>query len=844
MKPIICFVGLCLSCLIGLCAQTVSVSGYVRDAASGEALQGANVYSPSGHYGKTTDEKGFFRFRMPQGKPVELTFSFVGYTPQTHCLALVGDTVLAVALLQNNRLPDVRIYAPRRDFGVKNSQMSAVELPVAQVRSMPALFGETDVMKALQRLPGVQSAGDGNAGIYVRGGDYDQNLITLDGSTLYNSEHLKGFVSALNTDMIENIIFYKGAFPARYGARLSSVVDIGIKDGDMSRYHGALSVGMLASKIHIEGPVRRGTTSLNVAARASYFDAIVQPLLRKVYDKPEVMRPYAQMNYYDINAKLVHRFSGHDKLSAVFYKGRDVNDAAPTDSKQKYRRQEYEYSNEKMNSTENSWGNMVSSLFWTHAVNDRLSVNTNLSYSRYNYRLQMRSKIYNETYNNSVPEAKPWKLYKEDSYARYHSGIDDAALTIDFHCLPQARHSVRWGAKAALQRFTPIVDVYKNVYTKEWDLGKYREFTQLVDTVLGERQRLKTFALYAEDDFELAERWKVNAGLRYTLFAVKGKTYHSLEPRLSARFLLTDDMALKFSYSRMTQGIHLLSSSNLVMPSDIWVPVTGDIAPMQADQWALGYNYTTGKGIDLSIEAYYKRMDNVIDYREGVSYMTSSADWQKMVAMGKARSYGVELFVQKKAGSTTGWIGYTWAKSLRTYDRPGQEIASGEEFYAGNDRRNNFNAVLTQRLGSHWEVSAAWTYQTGRRGTLTTTALYSGMPDEYDPYGEPFASDTYMHGDGEASSPAGGAYFRKFLRFYSYAERNGYRMPAVHRLDISVNFSIKHRQAESILGLSIYNLYNRQNISNVYIGYERNETVLKGICMFPFMPSLNYTLKF
>ena len=853
MKSGILAVWLFLFCGLQLCAQTVAVTGYVKDAASGAALQGANVYSQSGGYGRITDQAGFFSFRFPAHKPMELIFSYVGYATQTHTLVAERDTLLVVTLIQDNRLPDVQVYAPRRDFGVNNSQMSAVELPVAQVKALPALFGEVDVMKALQRLPGVQSASDGNAGIFVRGGDYDQNLITLDGSTLYNSEHLKGFVSALNADMIENLIFYKGAFPARYGARLSSVIDIGMKEGDFEGYHGAVSLGMLSSRVHLEGPLRKGTTSFNVEARFSYFDAIVQPLLEKIYDKPDALRPYSHMNYYDINAKLVHKFSAKDKLSAVFYWGRDVDNSAPTDSRQLYKMSEslddnarmYNYDNRKTNSTDNTWGNIVSSLFWTHVANERFSVNANLSYSRYDYRLKMTSEVYNRKDDVTAAAAeKLVRLYEENSYAQYRSGIDDVALTVDFRYVPQIRHNLRWGTKISLQHFTPVVDVYKRAYTKAQQNGGYIEEEQLVDTLLGGKQNLKTVAFYVEDDWMPAERWKMNVGLRYTLFAVKGKTFHSVEPRISLRYLLSDDMALKISYARMAQGVHLLSSSNLIMPSDIWVPVTEDVPLMKADQWALGYNYSVGRGIDFSIEGYYKQMDNVMDYREGVSYMTSSGDWQKMVALGKGHAYGVELFLQKKAGNTTGWIGYSWSKSLRKYDRTGQEISGGREFYAGNDRRNNLNIVASHHFNKHWEISAAWTYQTGRRGILSTTAMYGGKLDEYDPYGKVSSGDSHLGGDRYGDGPDGIAYFRKFSRFYTYSERNGYKLPDIHRLDVSINYSVKHQRGESVLGLTLYNLYNRQNVSDVYIGYEKNRTVLKGICMFPFMPSLNYTLKF
>ena len=838
-------------------AQEVRLAGHVTDASTGQPLPEANVYLPDKGMGQTTDRNGRFRLTLPARQGVcRLSVSYVGYRTQQFTLRTDADTLLQVRLVHDNRLPDVQVYAPRHDFGVQNSQMSAIELPVAQVKSLPALFGETDVMKALQRLPGVQSAGDGNAGIYVRGGNYDQNLITLDGSTLYNSDHLNGFVSALNADMVQNILFYKGAFPARYGSRLSGVLDIGMREGDYERYHGSLTAGMLSARVQLEGPIRRGTTSFNVGARASYFDAVVQPLLRKVYDKPDALQPYSHMNYYDVNAKLVHRFSDRDKLSAVFYWGKDVNDSSPTDSRQAYNAAgkeggTYLYENEKANRTENDWGNLVSSLFWTHRGNEAFTVNTNLNYSHYRYRLHMAAHADNRSTvveHRSLPAGTLKEQRLEDSYSTYHSGIGELALTTDFRLArPGSSHDLRWGAKASGQRFTPIVDVYKYTFHRRLNdnnPGDYTTEEHLTDTILGRSLRLYTLSAYLEDDWTLAPRWKANVGLRYMHAFVEDKSYPSLEPRVSLRWLARKDMALKASYSRMSQAIHLLSSSNLVMSSDLWVPVTADIPLMTSDQWALGWQWEVAKGVDLALEGYYKTMDNVIDYREGASYMNASGDWQDMVAVGSGRAYGVELLLQKKTGRTTGWLAYTWSKALRTYDRPGQEISGGQEFYDGSDCRNNVNLVVSHRFNRHWEVSGTWTYQTGRRGILSTTALYGGWLDEYDPYGNLTSGSSWQGGDGTGSTPDGATYLRRFSRFYSFRERNGYKLPATHRLDVSVSYTYYHETARSVLNFSIYNLYNRQNVSNVYIGYDNNRTVLKGICMLPFMPSLSYTLKF
>jgi outer membrane receptor protein involved in Fe transport len=365
---------------------------------------------------------------------------------------------------------------------------------------------------------------------------------------------------------------------------------------------------------------------------------------------------------------------------------------------------------------------------------------------------------------------------------------------------------------------------------------------------------MQTASLYVEDDWTLHPRWKANVGLRYTLFLVKGKTYQSLEPRLALRWMFAPNMAWKASYSGMSQGIHLLSSSNLVMPSDLWVAITQNTPPMNSHQWAVGYNWQITPSVLFTLEGYYKTMDNVLEYREGSSYMNVNADWENLAVAGKGRTYGIELLVQKKVGKTTGWIGYTWAKSLRTFDRSGQELNGGNEFYAGNDRRNNLNLVFSYRFNARWELSAAWTYQTGRRGILPTTHLFGGTPNE----SIGFISNTWSSNlEWERQQIFGveddeNTRFLRYHRFYSYHERNGYKLPDVHRLDVAVNYSIKHPVGESKIGLSIYNLYNRQNIANVYIGYEnvsrsyenRTIAVLKGVCPFPFMPSINYTFKF
>lgn len=769
-------------------------------------------------------------------------------------------------------LSDVVVYGSKDAFGVQESQMSAISVGKQQILAVPVFLGEPDVMKTLQKLPGVQSTNDGTAGILVRGGNYDQNLITLDGSTLYNGEHLKGFVSAINPDVVGNINFYRGAFPARYGSRLSSVIDIGVKTGDFNRYHGNISLGVLASRIQIDGPLWKGHTSFNVAARVSYFDMLAYRVLKKYYDKPESMQPYSDMDFYDINAKIVHRFSPASRLSAVFYYGKDWNGIAPTSSRMFTSTFYYEgiaeenkieHDNRRENSSDNNWGNIVSSIYWTYQPTDAWWMNLNLSYSRYKY-LFTQDSYTKSTVRNSV---RYEYFLEEKSKITYHSEIDDIALTFDSKFTRYDNHLLRFGGKVSLQSLNPTQDVVKHSYAKAIS-NQYRNFahepeeiiknypgywdekTVDMDMVIGKRTDIYQASLYAEDDYTITPWLKANIGLRLSLYSTTGKSYFSAEPRVSLRWLFRDNMALKLSYSRMSQAVRLLQSSNLVMPSDTWVPITDRVPLMHSDLAALGYNYEIMRGFNLSVEGYYKTMSNVLEYRMGSTYTSGSGDWQDMTAMGDGRSFGAEFLLEKKHGKTTGWISYTWSKSLRTFDRPGDRINNGVEFYAGNDHRNNVNVVIMQHMPlskvCYFDFSASWSYITGRRGNVPNVNMYGGMFEEYDPrivwgedsYGKP---ETWS---GFVTNPMGGQYLGKYAQMYTFKGINQYKLPDMHHLDLGISFGVKHEYGESILGISVYNVYNHMNVSSAYIGYDKNQTVLKGVCIFPIMPSVSYTHKF
>lgn len=380
-------------------SKAADIRGYVVDAETGEALAAANVFIKGSSAGTTADVRGYFEINVADG--TELTAAYVGYTPSSFT-AESGNKAIEVRLQRSTELRDVNVYGSRTNFGV-------------------------------------QSSSDGAAGIYVRGGNYDQNLITLDGSTLYNGEHLKGFSSSIIPDMVDNVTFYKGAFPARYGSRLSSVVDVGLKEGDFENYHGNVNVGMLLSAIHAEGPIWKGHTSFNIAARASYFNWIMQPLLDKVYDNPNALKPYSKMNYYDLNAKFVHKFSDRDKLTAVVYWGKDVSDASPSDSYKIYKGDDNDNSDYLLikHSTINHWDNVMGSAYWTHLFNNSFSLNVNANISHYLYYLKLSSLERTE------------KEIKEDSYASFNSEINEASLSTDFRLKRESKHDIRWGIKGA-----------------------------------------------------------------------------------------------------------------------------------------------------------------------------------------------------------------------------------------------------------------------------------------------------------------------------------------------------------------------------------------------------------
>ncbi|MDR1631845.1 MAG: TonB-dependent receptor [Dysgonamonadaceae bacterium] len=802
MKRICLIISIALYCSYLLKAQHYTISGYITDEKSSETLIGASVFESGLRKGAVSNSFGFYSLTLPRGA-VEIRYSYVGYAPEIIRLDLSKDTIINILLKENNVLQEVTVTASPQETGVKGTQMSAIHVPVAQLKAVPSLLGENDLIKALQLLPGVQSGTEGFTGFYVRGGGPDENLFLLDGVPLYDINHLGGFFSVFNADAIKNVTLYKGGFPARFGSRLSSVLDVRMNDGNNKKLHGNISVGLLSAKISLEGPLFGEKTTFNISARRTYYDILAQPLLWYVQSENDMEKTKAGYYFYDLNVKVSHKLSDRDRLFLSFYMGDDVLYADVKD--------EYEYTNEnnayrdtdKMKMSWN-WGNLLTVLRWNRVLGNKLFMNVTTHFTRYRFDLGVGS-----AFQSNNPNANNY-----DTNITYKSGIQDYSGKIEFDYAPNPNHDVKFGANYINHTFHPSVFVAK----------MHEDNATPLDTVIGDKDVFAhEMVAYAEDNFSIGQYFKINAGLHYSAFSVQGKFYHSLQPRVSFRAMLKENLSLKAGYTIMSQYIHLLSNNLISLPTDLWVPVTKRIVPMKSHQAALGIFYNLRNIADFSIEGYYKTMDNIIEYKDGATFLNINTGWEDKVSIGRGWAYGVEFLAQKTVGKTTGWVGYTWAKSERQFDRPGQELNFGRIFPAKYDRRHSISIVAMHRFGEKIDVSGTWVYNTGDCATLGLQKY--AHPDYYSAYD-----------------------YRDGLSYID--QRNNYRKPAYHRLDFGINFHKKRKHGTRTWNISIYNLYNRNNPFLILPDEKYSDDgrtskkVLKQISIFPIIPSVSYTYKF
>lgn len=793
-----------------------TVSGYISNAGSGESLINASLYDKFSTKGCVSNSFGFYSITLPAGN-VELSYSYVGLNTQIHQFNLIGDTLLNIKLAENTALNEIIVRGQSKGLDVKSTQMSAINIPVSQVKNVPGFLGESDILKVMQLMPGVKAGNEGSAGMYVRGGGPEENLLLLDGVPIYNVNHLFGFFSIFNTDAIKDVTLYKGSFPARFGGRLSSVVDVRMNDGNDQQIHGVYSIGLISSKFNLEGPIIKSKTTFNVSGRRTYADILALPLIAYMAyennggDKNTLLGYY----FYDFNAKLSHKFSERNKLSFSFYTGDDIIYG----NMQQYVADYGSWYKEtgRLNLDWN-WGNMVSALRWNHVVNNKLFMNATASVTKYRFNMIIGTQMEKKYFN-------PDSILLRNTEIGFKSSIIDYAAKVDFDWAPNPDHDVKFGFNYINHLFKPGVNVLQ-----EYNISNSTGLS--LDTTYGDRNvTAHEMSVYIEDDYALSKAIKINAGIHYSVFYVDGKVYNNLpSPRLSARYLINNSLSVKTAYSSMNQYVHLLSNSNVSLPTDLWVPVTKRIPPMKSQQFAAGVFYNYKNLIDFSIEAYYKTLNDLVEYKDGAGFLGGDSNsWEDKVSLGRGVAYGIELMAQKTVGNTTGWISYTWSRSLRLFNRPDMEINDGLWFPAKYDRPHSFSLVAMHKFNKKIDVSANWIISSGQCGSL---ALHTFN-------GESVPAD--------ASEP----YQQKYVYLES---RNNYRFEPYHRLDFSVNFHKQKKHGVRTWNVSIYNVYNKLNpffvrqkmefVRHDEQLYERYKIVFEKVSIFPIIPSISYIYKF
>ena len=780
-------------------AQSKStLSGYVTDSKNGEAMIGVKVYIPSTNQGAVTNNYGFYSLTVNSGK-YTIEFRSGLYPSESRDIDLTNDVRLDIELGTNVKdLKEIVINAKKGE-NVNSTQMGQIQLDIEKIKTLPAFMGEVDVIKTIQLLPGVSSVSEGGQGFYVRGGGPDQNLVMLDEGVVYNAAHLFGFFSVFNADAVKSVNLIKGGMPANYGGRMSSVLEVNMNEGNNKKFKVKGGLGAISSRLTVEGPLKKDKGSFIISGRRTYIDLIMKAAI------PDTS-PFAGSSYffYDFNAKFNYKITDKDRIFLSGYYGKDVFN--------------FEDRNGGFNA-KMPWGNGIAALRWNHLFSNKLFMNLTSTFSDYQFSF------------GSAQDEFRFELF---------SGVRDIGTKVDFSYFPNSRHSIKWGADHIYHTFTPTSVSAQND-------------TVVFNTGAAQKLYAHETAFYALDDFELNDKIKINAGLRYSMYHhvgpftryIKGdgistpdtaiqyskgdliKFYHGLEPRLSARFLLPDKSSIKAGYSYNYQYVHLTSLSAVSLPTDIWYPSTDKAKPEIGWQASIGYfrNFMNDM-FETSVEIYYKEMDNMIEYKEGaVPGDEVNDNTDNLLVYGKGWAYGIEFFIKKSVGKFTGWIGYTWAKT----DRKFPDLNEGLIYPAKYDRRHDLSIVGTYKLNDRWTFSTSFIYATGN--TLT-------LPSSW--------------------------YVQEQNLLFNYGARNSTRMAPYHRLDLSANWYSKDyktktdaqgneiqvkKKIKSNWAFSIYNVYNRANPFFLYVDNDGKflngdfKITVKQVSLFPIIPSVTWNFE-
>jgi hypothetical protein len=769
--------------------KNITISGFVKDKSNGEAMPGVAIFnSENPKEGASTNVYGFYSLSLKSSRVKVIYFS-IGFTKQEFTIDLKSDTIIDVALEEISvKGKEIVINAEKSDKNVKSADVGRLSLSVDKIKTLPAFVGEVDILKIIQLTPGVKNMGDGNAGFYVRGGGPDQNLILLDGAQVYNPFHLLGFFSVFNENSINNLELIKGGMPANYGGRLASVLDVSMKEGNNREYKVDGGIGLISSRITVQGPLKKDTSSFIFSARRSYADFVARPIINNV----ERAKPFrnSQIFFYDLNLKINYRLSKKDRIFLSGYLGQD----------------KFVYNNNVSGfRVEVPWGNAISTFRWNHLFSRKLFCNTSVIFSDFKFQFIGKS---------------------DDFTAKLVSGIRDWNLKTDFEYFPNIRNRVKFGVHYTYHTFTPF-NTSASQGDVVFDLGKPVKLFA------------NELAFYAMDEVDVTDWLRINGGLRFSVFQQIGpfdryvknsldqiidtinytqfqniKTYQGFEPRISARISTGINSSIKVSYTRNLQFLHLASLSPLSLPTDLWIPSTSIIQPQIGDQYSMGFFKNFAEDMfETSVEVYYKQMKNQVEFKEGYLPEQSIKDNNDYAfTFGSGEAYGAEFFIKKKYGKFDGWIGYTWSKTLRTF----ADLNNGETYYAPFDRRHDASLVLSYKLNNKWMFGGVFVYGTGRPITLAQQR-----------------------------------YFIENRITNDYGLRNSIRMAAYHRLDISATYYVKKtKRIESSWNFSVFNVYNRLNPFFIYFDYSgalTNNTLkvkAKQVSLFPAIPSVTWNFKF
>ena len=764
--------------------ERATISGYINDLQGKETILGATIVNVGTTLGTITNEFGFYSITLPKGN-VNLRYSYVGYTAQTMSFNLTKDTVINVLLSGDAQLQEIVVTGEKAEAGIASTGMGSLDIPVRMIEHTPTLLGETDLMRTIQKTPGVQQGVGGASSFFVRGGNGDENLVLLDGAPVYKIDHLFGFFSVFTPEAIKKVSFYKSSFPARYNGRTSSVMDVRTKDGDLQNYHGSVSIGLLTSRINFEGPIVKDKTAFNISARTTYFSAVATPFMPKD----------SKFSYwfYDLNAKINHKFSDKDRLFFGLYNGQDkYHDNYEDDWGDNNYHDHY--------GSDMKWGNTIPSLRWNHVFSQKLFSNTTISYNHYRMNLSSFDEETNKS-NNSFTS----------SSSTYGSEIIDWGASSDFDFMPSPKHSIKFGINYLYHDFAPETTSMRDKYNDK------ESSSDSTYSTTGKEIYAHELSLYIEDNWKLTDFLHVNPGFAYTVFSEEGKSYHNYQPRLSVKYIINSYWNVKASFTMMSQCVHMLSSTPIAMPTDLWVPITKDIKPEHATQYSVGAYCTRIKGYEFSLEGYFKEMDNVLEYKDGMSYMGFSGNWNQLVAMGEGTSKGVEFMARKTSGALTGMVSYTLSKSDRKFDR-GSGVNNGEKFPFTYDRRHNFNIALSQEFNERIQLDVTWMFYSGAYTSISTSK-------------EPMITP-----EGVGSK-------------IGYIEgRNNYHLPPTHLMCIGINFTKQKKHCQRIWNFSVYNAYNSMNPAFVYKKEDDYGNIVEGkltkITILPIIPSFTLTYKF